>query len=345
MGAVLGVIWHYTRGLLPYPDPFRRMRVRRHAAALVTVTQWPGDAATGPEAAQLAMLRLLWLQRKVRRAHQAEEAAYLARAALETCIVGLYCLFGDDAVAKLAAANYRAAGKSVSYLAAAGLMSMEAIDSAVASLGQTGPNLNISVLADALADRHSMPVVRDLYAAYYMPLSHFFVHANAFTFTRHVGPDGIPRRNPHQVWPRRSAVRLVDCCTGLLAGNIAKQAGQHSEAFIAYSQAHLDRLLTPALTMSIRGIRRSVRLRRIPLALRGVLALRAYTHGPGLADDPANQEARVRNGFKMVFGELIPEPPEGMFDAAIDGFVTAVLADMRDHAPQEPKPTAEEVGA
>jgi hypothetical protein len=118
----------------------------------------------------MLLLRLLWLQNQTRRAvrgRRADDAAGLAREALETCIVGLYCLFSEDAVDKLAAANYRAAGKAVSYMASTGLVSAAAIGSAVASLGTTGPNLNIAALADALAYKHDMPFVRELYGAYY----------------------------------------------------------------------------------------------------------------------------------------------------------------------------------
>jgi len=40
--------------LLPYPDPIRRRRLRRHAHALVSWTNWPGDTATPVEVAELA---------------------------------------------------------------------------------------------------------------------------------------------------------------------------------------------------------------------------------------------------------------------------------------------------
>jgi hypothetical protein len=281
--------------------------------------------------------RLLWLQRQVRRAvrgRRTEEAAHLARAALETCIVGLYCLFGTDAVARLAAANYRAAGKAISYMTTIGLVSKDAIDAAVASLGTTGPNLNISDLADKLASDHDMPFMRNLYSAYYMPLSHFHVHANAFTLMRHIGPDGAPQRKPSPVWSRRPAARLADACMGLLAGNIASQANGDPAPFLAYAQAHLDRLLTPALVMSVREARHSLRLRHLPAVLGELRALRAYVHGHGQADDPVTREAHIRGGLDTLLRQLVPGAPPGMFTQASAEFAAAAQ-DAMPPAPAE----------
>lgn len=69
--------------------------MRHQAFRLITCKRWPGDNAKGSEAAQLALLRLLYLQQLIRRAVRArrtEEAALLARSTVDACIVGLYCL-------------------------------------------------------------------------------------------------------------------------------------------------------------------------------------------------------------------------------------------------------------
>src|ERR1039457_3854277 len=100
--------WAGVRGLLPYPDLPRRIRMRRAAFKLITCNRWPGDDATGNDAAQVALLRLLWLQRRIRRAvrsRHTEEAAYLARAVVDACIIGLYCLHSGTAVADLSASK------------------------------------------------------------------------------------------------------------------------------------------------------------------------------------------------------------------------------------------------
>jgi hypothetical protein len=126
---VAKLIWAAVRGLLPYPDLRRRISTRRSAFNLITCKRWPGDDATGDDAAQLALLRLLWLQRLVRRAGRArrdEEAALLARSAVDACIIGLYCLHSGTAVAALPAANNRAARRIAGYLTDFGLMSESA---------------------------------------------------------------------------------------------------------------------------------------------------------------------------------------------------------------------------
>lgn len=58
-------IWRQARpfllGALPVVDLPSRYRVRRLAVSLVECDPWPGMAATGEDAAQLAILRLRWL--------------------------------------------------------------------------------------------------------------------------------------------------------------------------------------------------------------------------------------------------------------------------------------------
>jgi hypothetical protein len=53
-----------ARTMLPCPDLIRRCRVRSAARKVVTCSPWPGLDATGTDAAQLAILRVLWLQRQ-----------------------------------------------------------------------------------------------------------------------------------------------------------------------------------------------------------------------------------------------------------------------------------------
>ena len=191
--------WAGVRGLLPYPDIPRRIRMRRTAFKLVTCRRWPGDDATGTDAAQLALLRLLWLQRRVRRAvrsRSTEEAAYLARAMVDACIVGLYCLHSGTAVADLSAANNSAARRVLGYLADGDFISQSAIDAAAGTLGEHGRDPNLRKLAEWLEKETGLWIAPKLYAAYYVPLSHFFAHTNAFTLTRHVQPDDTVRRRP-----------------------------------------------------------------------------------------------------------------------------------------------------
>lgn len=90
---------------LPVPDLPSRHKVRRAARGLGRgCSPWPGMEASGADAARLALLRLLYLQKATRRAvrtRQDEAATMLARVAIETYIAGLYCLYEPGAVARL----------------------------------------------------------------------------------------------------------------------------------------------------------------------------------------------------------------------------------------------------
>jgi hypothetical protein len=333
--------WAGARGLLPYPDIRRRIKMRRTAFKLVTCHRWPGDDATGTDAAQLALLRLLWLQRRVRRAvrsRSTEEAAYLARAMVDACIVGLYCLHSGTAVADLSAANNSAARRVLGYLADGDFISQSAIDAAAGTLGDHGRDPNLKKLAEWLENEKGLWIAPRLYAAYYVPLSHFFAHTNAFTLTRHVQPDDTLCRRPRSPWARRPPVRVADGCTGLLAAAMADRAGSPSAGFLtSYATAHLDRSLTPVFTLAAKGWRHSVQWRKVPVAFTAIRSVSRYLNGPGRTADPAEQEARVRDGFTTAFGALSLDQDE-MFRVAIDEFVALVLT--RINSPDPASETA-----
>src|ERR1017187_9313584 len=124
-------------GVLPCPDPVSRHRMRRTADRLVTLRTWPDMAATSEQTAQLAMLRLLWLQRQTRRAvrgRHKEAAVMLARASVETLLLGLYCLRVPKAVAQLQAGNIKALGDTLAYVEEAGIVPEEVIRECAAAL-------------------------------------------------------------------------------------------------------------------------------------------------------------------------------------------------------------------
>jgi hypothetical protein len=327
MSDLWKLAWPGVRGLLPYPDLPRRIRMRRQAFKLITCKRWPGEDATGDDAAQLALLRLLRLQRLIRRAvrgRRTEEAALLARSAADACIIGLYCLHSGDAVTRLSAANNSAARRAAGYLTMDGLVSQAAIDAAADALGERGNDPNLRHVAEWLAKEKGLSIATALYTAYYLPLSHFFAHTNAFTLTRHVKPDNALRRHPTSPWARRSPVRLGDGCAGLMAAAIAERSGRPADFLLKYANAHLGRMLTPVFTLSARGWRQSIQWREAPTAMKAILALRQYTHGEGRGDDPAVQEARIREGFTKAF-RMIVQDQDGALQMAIDEFVAKVV--------------------
>lgn len=254
------IVWQYLRGALPYPDLRRRGRMRRAAGRLVTCKHWPGDHATGIDAAQLALLRLLHLQQLTRSAvseRRAEDAALLARTSIETAIVGLYCLHSGDAIADLSAASYQPSGRGGSYLSGAGLCSAGAVDGAVPGLTELGAGLTIRDLALWLERKHELVQAATLYHLYYLPLSHLFSRAYAFALMRHVNPDGSLRRRPAFRWTRCSAARMADGCAGLLAANLADVSGARTEPFLRYTTAHFGRALPPGFTFAVTGALRA----------------------------------------------------------------------------------------
>lgn len=129
------------RGVLPYPDLPRRIRVRRRARDLATRDPLPTDetAMTGLDYARLALLRSLWSQRETRRAvrgRQWEAAALSARTSMETCILGLWCLHHPDAATKLRPSEIRTTPAMLSFLSSTGIVPDAVIRQAVRELGE-----------------------------------------------------------------------------------------------------------------------------------------------------------------------------------------------------------------
>jgi hypothetical protein len=318
-------VWRYLRGALPYPDLLPRIRVRRGAGRLITCKRWPGADATGMDAAQLALLRLLYLQRLTRSAvseRRSEDAALLAHAAIETAIVGLYCLHSGDATAGLPGASYGPSGQVSSYLFDAGLRSREALDGAVTALGELGPDLNVRELALWLEREQELVQAATLYHSYYVPLSNLFSGACAFSLMRHVSPSGSLRPRPAFQWTRCSAARVADGCAGLLAANIADVSGARTEPFLRYATAHFDRALTPAFAFAVMAAWRAGPLRASGAALTALARSRTPAAGPRHSDDAGQQDPGRRSGFAGTFDDL----------AAPEGRVTLLTAPARDEA-------------
>lgn len=288
MNGAREIVWQYLRGCLPYPDLLRRGRVRRGAGKLVTCKQWPGDQATGMDAAQLALLRLLHLQQLTRTAvseRRAEDAALLARASIETAIVGLYCLHSGDAIADLSAA----------------------------ALGELGPDLNVRDLARWLEREQELVQADTLYHSYYLPLSQMFSRSYAFALMRHVNRDGSLRRRPAFQWARCSAARIADGCAGLLAANIADVSGAPTEPFLRYATAHFDRASPPAFTIAVQEALRAGPLRAFPAALTALAGTRAYAVEPRQPDGAGQQDPGEHGAYGEFAGTFDDSGPDGQW--------------------------------
>jgi hypothetical protein len=334
------VAWPVLRCFLPYADLIRRVRLRSAAFKLVDCEPWPEEEATGPDAAKLALLRMLFLQREVRRAvrwRQREAAALLARSATETCMVGLYCLHNNDAPKSLEGRDAVALAGLLRYLVEAGLVSQAVVDAAVGSL-DTGARLpRYSQMAESIPEGRDREAADNAYRRFYVPLSHFFTHASAFTLMRHVRPDRTLHRRPASPWPRRSPVRLADGCAGVIAAAIATQAGK-AEAdarFTSYAIAHLERAVTPVFAVGGIGFLRGANWGRLPGAFRAARQTRAYLIGPARSVPQAEREARVREALTVALQVLRQDQRSAaLIKLLVDDLTARVLREMHT----EPQP-------
>lgn len=323
--ALLAIRW-----LCPYPDLLRRIRFRRAAYGLVVCEPWPGEQATGADAAQLALMHLLDLQRQVRRAARGrhrEAAALLARSAVETCILGQYCLHSNDAPKALKARDAKVLRPAMANFVASGLVSQQVVDEAVAQIG-AGPRLpSVYEMAELLEAQDGNAGPKALYREYYTSLSHFFAHPSGATLTRHVRSGKKLRRRAEPVWPRRAAVRLADACTGILAAAVAQNIGSPAVGLSRhYALAHAGRITPPAVSAGIGGLLRSADWRRLPGLIWALLRMRRYLARPGTADDP-EREDRVRREIVGAFRFIGVDPAvEALLEPAADEAVTKILA-------------------
>jgi hypothetical protein len=201
-------------GLLPRPDPLARLGMRRAAYALVTLRTWPDMAAASEQAAQLAMLRLLMLQRQTRRAvrgRHREASATLARASIETLFSGLYCLQVPGAIAELHAGNLKAVNDGLAYVEETGIVPAQVVRDCTAPLGVARRRyLGVSEMVAAIDTTNGNKQARSIYNRLYGPLSNFTVHAGGGTLMRHRGAtvnDATVIQSARPRWPTRQRLR------------------------------------------------------------------------------------------------------------------------------------------
>ncbi len=336
--------WPYLRpviwSLVPRPDPVARNRMRRAARKLVTVDAWPEMAATSDQAAQLAMLRLLWLQRKTRsavRLRQREASAMLARASIETLFLGMYCLREPDAIGQLHAGNLKALNAGLAYLGELGIVPVTVIRECTAALGEPADRyLGVAEMADAIdkASGDEKKPARGIYNRLYGPLSNFTVHASGGTLMRHVRRKGGLRERPSRAWARRSPAEIADAAAGFLAADLALRGGKPHQMLISYADRHEARVLLPMAVMAFTGSGGGFRLLRIRESLGIARELWTYLWtGPASADSLEVRAACIRERFAGMLDLGPSDIPEG----AMDPFINYVADWLASHVP-EPKP-------
>ena len=330
------------RGVLPYPDLIRRARVRYRARDLAARKPWPQDemAATAVDYAQLALLRLLQLQYETHRAvltRQRESSALLARTAMETCILGLWCLRDSEAVNKLRAAEIKSAPALLTFLSSIGLIPDALIRQAVLALGEPGKLPDVRSMAAMIDARTGATLAIHLYDQAYRPASQYFTHATSSALLRHVDRKRRRTIRPAKSWVRRAPVRLADACVGLLAGAIANQSDAPAELFVRYAEAHASRVLPPALATIGKGLTSRLGVAGPVRTLREALSVRTDLSGAGRDLSPAEREARLRDMYDILLTRLDVDLPPESIQPIIDHFVAKALAEWdTDFANQPP---------
>jgi hypothetical protein len=325
------------RGLLPGADGLRRRRIRSGARDLITLDTWPDDAATsGSDVAQLALLRVLHLQRETRKAARAglnEATAVCARLALEAALQGLYYLYEPNGVSRLKAANSKTAGALFKYLVEDGTVPQELVDIAVSSLGVPGRPADLFQMAQYIDKVRPDTKAVSLYRRYYVPTSTFFVHTNAASLQRHVDAQEHLTGRPVFPWTRPSALRISDGSVGLLAAELARHSGASAEHFEAYAESHFARAFTPTAVVMVRGLRQSMSFRSVPAVVRSLLRTRAYVQsGQALRDTRDVRKARIREGIESSMVGLLDLAGD-VRDQTLDLFSERVLDAIEQQLP------------
>lgn len=321
--------WSVVRGLLPYPDPFRRRRIRSLSRNLVRCDPWPGNEATPLQLTELALLRALWLQRITRRAarfRQLEAAGVLARSAIENCILGLYCLYCENPMDRLRGSNAGAIEDLFQYLVDDDALKSEFIKLAQETIGGSGRLPNVFRMAEKVANSTSSDLTRDMYKRLYVPLSTLMTHANGLTLLRHVKSDNSLSQRPTFPWLRRSAVRTVDTCVGVLALAVSNRSGLSAERFAEYANDHLKRSLAPLVVMAGRHMRYSIRWLAVLKGLRDLNAGRKYALSTQFEVDPWEvRESKIRHYVTSTMSVFDPGENAELYDKMLDILVTIIV--------------------
>ncbi|WP_018588672.1 hypothetical protein [Salinispora arenicola] len=343
---VLTLVRIVLRGVLPYPDLARRVQVRRRARVLATREPWPRDdaAVTGEDYARLAMLRLLALQRDTRRAvqlRQREAAALLARTAMETCVVGLWCLHTPDAVHKLRQAEVRVAPALLTFMWHAEFLPELVIREAVRAFGEPSNLPGVRSMAAQVDSRTGGTLAIHLYDMAYRPASQYFTHASSSALLRHVTATNRYSTKPANPWARRAPVRLTDACVGLLAGALANQVAEPSDLFARYSEGHAWRVLPPLLVTSGKGMARKLRPADLVATLRQAAQMRAYLTRVAPPDaGPDDRETYLRAMVEALLTRLgFTDIPEDAIRPIIDHLVGQTLREWNDEHARRREPT------
>jgi hypothetical protein len=303
---------------------------------LIDCRPWPGDDATPIEIAQLALLRLLYLQREAHRCtrQQREAVSLLARGAVETAITGLYWLYGEQDIEPARSDNAKSFRRLMAPLADGETVSEEMIEEVAGTIGSGRGLPSLRDMAKLVSERSSRTAASDLYHRVYIPLSTFVTHPSGMALLRHVGADDEPSEAPSSVWSARSARHATDACMALLALELAEQKGRPAGVLTRYADAHMRRTIAPFAVVLRGAMRQNLKPRRLARALRPMAGLwRYYRSGSAALDPYPEREKRINELLMAILRELGGEGSAS--EKAIARHYAADLAKSADAANRE----------
>ncbi|MGO9189595.1 MAG: hypothetical protein ACLP8X_14190 [Streptosporangiaceae bacterium] len=264
---------------------------------------------------------------------QTEPTVMVARAAVETCLLGLYCLGKEESTERLQADYVKAIRDLLTYLVDDGFVPKDLIDRASATYGSPSKTpVKVYDMASHLERTLPKSGAISIYRRFYVPTSTFFVHANAASLMRHVKDDNALTERPLAPWTRRSAVHVADSCVGLLASAVALHDGKVTTVFDDYEKAHISRALTPVAVIVGKGVIGSISWGKLPDALKAFRWLMKYysPSGQAKADDIDVRKALTRAAYKRLLGISAQfDNIDPALEMTLDHFVT-VLAESAD---------------
>jgi hypothetical protein len=291
--------------------------------------------ASGTDAARIALLRLLYLQKATRRAvrsRQDEAATMLARVAIETYITGLYCLYEPDAVEQLQNGGLKMLRLMLEVLGGTTGIPRDVLDECIRRLdaGTPAEGPKVSKMAEKVDAATSATIAISMYNRYYRPTSNLALHAGAASLLRHVRGDGRTTRRPSRVWGRRAPARIADACVGGLTAYLASREGKPWQHAAKYADRHYERVVPPIAAIGLGGPGRSLRLsqaRQFAGAITRIRALGQYIKSGQDVGDPAARTAWIRAELQVFLTLAGLDVPAGSLDPYLDYLAGKIVAE------------------
>jgi hypothetical protein len=248
----------------------------------------------------------------------------LARSAIETCITGLYCIYGEDVPVRMRDSNARSLQRLVAYVVRDDPLLESIAEAIIATVGAPAPLPSIREMAETIATKTGESSATEHYDRLYVPLSTFYSHASGGALLRHVKRDGKVADEPSNVWAARSAVHAADAAVGILALAVADRGGAATAQFADYADSHAARTIAPLFAMAFRNAPGSVRWSGLPATCRAIASLRRY-YGSGRAARDARdvRVTRTRRELTAAFAAMearrLPEQHASILELLANG--------------------------